>query len=167
MKLSAESINKQAPYKVQATSKENIFYFKTDHGVDYLAGFTREDGLLSEPVYQFYIINTNNRKSPRDRKLRDTVMAIIYEFFDAGQSVMLYICDTGDAKQGMRSRLFEYWWRSSPRKSYFIMQSADVLDTDGVMNYAAIVVRLDHPQLAEVVAEFAETVKLLNEKPRE
>ena len=61
-------------------------------------------------TYQFSIINFNNKKSPRDPKVRETIIAIIENFFMESQEVMLYICETGDGKQSMRSRLFEYWF---------------------------------------------------------
>lgn len=42
---------------------------------------------------------------------------------------------------------------------------ADIRDTDGVQNYAAIIVRLDNPKLKSIVAEFTETVQILSQKP--
>lgn len=43
--------------------------------------------------------------------------------------------------------------------------SADIRDLERELNYAAIIVRLDNPRLTSVIAEFTETVQLLNQKP--
>jgi len=163
--LSIDRINKAAPYNVEAMEKDGFYQFVTDYGVRYSIGFDLTEGLLSHEVYQFIITNVNNRKSLRDHKLRDTIMAIIYEFFEANNTVMLYICETGDNKQSMRSRLFEYWWATSPRKSDFTMVSANIRDAEGVRNYASIILRLDNPDAKDIVAEFTETVQLLSQKP--
>lgn len=92
-------------------------------------------------------------------------MAIVYEFFECSNTTLLYICETGDSKQGMRNRLFEIWFNSSLRKSDFVFMSADIRDAEGIPYYAAIVVRFDNPRLTSVIAEFTETVQLLSQKP--
>ena len=112
-----------------------------------------------------YLANTNNKKSPRDPKLRQSIMAIIHEFFESTKAALLYICETGDSRQSMRNRLFEFWFNSSPRKSEFIFISANIEDAEGVQNYVAIISRLDNPQLKDVVSEFTETMQLFSQKP--
>ena len=37
--------------------------------------------------------------------------------------------------------------------------SADIRDADGIQNYAAIIIRLDNPNLKSIVAEFTETIQ--------
>ena len=43
--------------------------------------------------------------------------------------------------------------------------SADIRDADGIQNYAAIIIRLDNPNLKSIVAEFTETIQKLSQKP--
>ena len=57
------------------------------------------------------------------------------------------------------------WFHSSPRKSDFAFMSADIRDADGIQNYAAIIIRLDNPNLKSIVAEFTETIQMLSQKP--
>lgn len=92
-------------------------------------------------------------------------MAIIHEFFESTKAALLYICETGDSRQSMRNRLFEFWFNSSPRKFEFIFISANIEDAEGVQNYVAIISRLDNPQLKDVVSEFTETMQLFSQKP--
>lgn len=142
------------------------FYFTTDYGVDYKVCFLDSDLLVSDEAYELVIANINNKKSPRDRKLRNTVMAIVYEFFEKNNMTLLYICETGDNKQTLRSRLFEYWYRTSPRNSEFYVSSINVKDIDGVQNFATIILRLDNPKIKDIVSEFIDTSRILNDKPQ-
>ena len=76
-------------------------------------------------------INVNNIPSPRDLKMRDTVMLIIENFFNMNEAALLYICESGDCKQHMRSRLFEYWFSSYQMKDKFILMPVCIKDMDG------------------------------------
>lgn len=101
----------------------------------------------------------------RDKKVRDTIVAIVDEFFSRNNSTLLYICETGDNKQGMRSRLFEYWFSTYSQKSLFTTLSSSVIDGEGVVNYATIILRNDNPFLSETISEFSESIQTLNQKP--
>lgn len=107
-KLSLERINQLAAYEVEQCGKDGFFQFFTDSGIHYSVGFMEDDILLSKDSYQLIIANINNHKSPRGYKVRDTILSIVDEFFNTNNSTLLYICETGDNKQRMRSRLFEY-----------------------------------------------------------
>ena len=73
----------------------------------------------------------------------------------------------GDGKQSMRSRLFEFWYNHYEGRKILMFLEASVVDADGVVNYTALLIRKDHPQLTEIVTEYTNTVKLLNDKPKE
>lgn len=163
--LDLQRINKVSPYEVTQEGDIMCYQFVTDYGCIYAISFIEDDLLLSDESYQFIIANINNAKSPQDYKLREAIMAIVYEFFECSNTTLLYICETGDGKQGTRSRLFELWFNTSPRKSDFMFMSADVKDADGIRNYAAIILRIDNPNLKNIVAEFTENIQLLSQKP--
>ncbi len=57
----------------------------------------------------------NHRKSPRDYKLRNSILTQLYEFFRNREAVMLYLCETGDNRQEHRNRLFASWYRHATR----------------------------------------------------
>lgn len=163
--LDLPRINLCSPYTVTASVDGQRFMFVTDFGVSYSVSFLPDDILLDNDAYQFVLANTNNKKSPRDPKLRKAVLAIVYAFFENSSNTLLYLCETADEKQSMRNRLFEFWFNSSPRKSEFFFVSADVKDADGILNYAAIILRLDNPKLESIVSKFTETAKILSTKP--
>lgn len=157
--------HKNSSYPVETTGEDGFYQFFTDGGVHYSVGFMEDDILLSQNSYQLIIANINNHKSPRDHKVRDTIIAIVDEFFRNNNSTLLYICETGDSKQSMRSRLFEYWFSTYNRKALFTMISSSIVDEEGVVNFATIILRNDNPNLSEIIAEFTESIQLLSQKP--
>lgn len=141
-----------------------MFEFVTDYGVRFNVGFQEVENLLSYETYQFLIVNTEHRKSPGDAKLRNTIMAIIEEFFISNNCAMLYVCDTGDNKQTFRNHLFEYWAKLFPHRNLFYSTSVNIIDGEGVENYASLTLRLDHPNFVEVVNEFTELARVFSQK---
>lgn len=75
--------------------------YNTTHDVYYSVGFMEDDLLMQEDAYQLIIANVNHLLSPRDAKVRDTVIGIVDEFFRVNNTTLLYICETGDSKQSM------------------------------------------------------------------
>lgn len=121
--------------------------------------------LVSSESYQFNISNVNGKISPRDNKIRDTVIVIIENFFKRNQVALLYICETGDKKQAMRNRLFESWFVYANVQEKYTIMVADIEDEEGIENYAAIILRKDNPQFVEIVTEFTDTVNMFRIKP--
>ena len=163
--LSLETINASVPYLVKTSKEEGFYEFITSHDVHYSIGFLEDDLLLKEDAYQLIIANVNHRSSPRDAKVRDTVIGIVDEFFRVNNTTLLYICETGDGKQSMRSRLFEYWFSSYKRKALFTMLSSSIVDSDGIVNYATLILRNDNPRFAQIMEEYTKSIQLLSQKP--
>ena len=122
--LDTERINANSPYELIPNKRPLFYDFITDYGVDYNTGFTPSNLLPDVEAYEFILTNPSNRKSPRDPKLRETILALIYEFFRKREAVMLYLCETGDNRQKIRNRLFESWFRSSGHQKAFIFLSS-------------------------------------------
>lgn len=164
-RLDIKLINAQSPYKVEVSAEENFFEFFTEHDVHYSVGFMPDDSLMQSEAYHLIIVNVDNRPSPSDRKVKDTVLTIVGEFFSKNNTTLLYICDTGDGKQRLRSRLFERWFSAYDKKALYTSVTSSVVDEEGITNYATIIVRNDNPRLVEIIAEFTSTISLLNQKP--
>ena len=148
--LSIGVINSKSPYYVDMVSSYGPFVFTSDNGVELAVDFVDDDLITSADSYQLVVSNVNNRQSPRDKKVQDTVFSIVEEFFEKNQAALLYICETGDGKQMARYRLFKYWFD---------------IDEEGVMNAATVFIRNDNPYLPQIVSEFNETAMLLRQKP--
>lgn len=163
--LSLETINRKAPYRVEARDRGNTYLFTTDFSVDIAVGFDDDDLLRSGESYQFSITNVNKKSSPRDLKVRDTISAIIDDFFTRNQAALLYICETGDHKQAMRNRLFASWFAAADNRDLYTILTASVEDEDGEDNFTAIILRKDNPNFVEFVAEFTKAVSMFSCKP--
>lgn len=166
VKINIKRVNASAPYTLKEAPYADLSYsLTTDYGVNYTLGFMPSDLMPNIEAYEFAISNTNHRKSPRDPKLRQTILTLIYEFFRTRNAVMLYLCETGDNRQRLRSRLFESWYRSSGYQTTFALLTAQLPDEDGIQNFVALLVRPDHPQFALIAQEFSDTIELFRDKP--
>lgn len=164
-KFSLDEINENSPYEVHIARDGEALSFITDFGVEIFVSFEEDDLLQNGVVYQFGISNPKGGKSPRDPKVRDTVIAIVEEFFAKNEAAILYICETGDGLQKMRNRLFHFWFGIYGDKEDYVFLPQTIEDEEGNDNYAALIIKKDNPHFTDLVAEFLETVHLLNTKP--
>ena len=162
--LDLARINHEAPYKVRQLKKPGYFSFVSGADVEFAVGFD-SDEFLSTESYQLIIANINHRPSPRDSKVRATIFAIIEELFRVNNVTMLYICESGDGKQAMRSRLFNYWFTNFIDRGKFTMLQSSIIDREGVDNFFAIITRNDNPQAKQAISEFYDNVYFFNHKP--
>lgn len=104
--LNLRNINLHSPYLVGKTDEnDSSFYFTTDFGLKYTISFMFENSFVQSGAFQFCINVEGAGRSPGDIKLRQTVLAIIEEFFTVnGKEAMLYLCETGDEKEGLRKQ---------------------------------------------------------------
>lgn len=159
-------VNANALYTVKPAPYAELSYMlTTDYGVNYTISFMPSDLMPEYDAYEFAISNTNNRKSPRDYKLRQAILSLIYEFFRQRNAVMLYLCETGDNRQKYRSRLFESWFRSSGYQKTFVLMTAELPDEYGIWNYVALILRPDHTQFVSIAQQFSDTIALFRDKP--
>lgn len=163
--LDTNRINAQAPYNVTFDPATCLYKFASEYNVSFSVGFEKNELLESGESYQFVLTNYEGKKSPRDLKVRDTVLAIIEEFFLINEAALLYICETGDGMQKMRNRLFHFWFSIYAENDEFLFLPQVVYDDEDNENYAALIIRRDNPNFNDLVTEFTNTITLLNSKP--
>jgi len=160
-RLILDNINTKAPYEVmQMEDLPYLFYFHTDFDVDYEISIKPNDAFIHSGAYMLDIRNIWSQVSPGDVKVRETLMAIIEEFFRCNNDVMLYITETEDGKQSFRDRLFVRWFNTYKHHEQFFIQTAEG-EMDGQMNFMAMISRKDNPKLQSALLEFEETVAFL------
>ncbi len=160
--LRLENINLHSSYMVGQTEENPFsFYFDTDFGLRYTISFMLEYSFVPSGAYQFCINVEGDGRSPGDKKLRQTIFTIIEEFFTVnGSDVMLYLCETGDEKEGLRNRLFIHWFNIYEHRDRYIIRTAEGM-LDGVQNFTALFSRKDNPRLEELLSEFEETIAIV------
>ena len=120
-KLDLVKINSCAPYAVKEDTQEGAYTFIADSGAEFSIGFMPDDLIQSDESYEFIIGNLNGVKSPRDKNVKATVIAIVEEFFNANKATMLFLCSTSDGKQLMRGRLFKNRFDTFKYRNRFTM----------------------------------------------
>lgn len=163
--LSLDTINSVSPYMVEYDNANKLFKFVSDYHVGFSVAFDENDLLRSGESYQFALTNYGGKKSPRDNKVRTTVLAIVEEFFSKNEAALLYICETGDGMQKMRNRLFHFWFGVYSESDEYLFLPQVVYDEEDNENYAALIIRRDNPKFNDLVTEFTNTITMLNSKP--
>ena len=161
--LSLDRINSVSPYKVWATAQDNEYNFITRSGVLYGVSFMEEMKIADVQSYQFSFARLNAIHSQFDDAIHQTLMAIICEFFNANNDILIYICDTSDGKETSRSRLFIKRFDEYEEKSRFIIKTASTyIENQGF--YTAMIVERTNKHLAAIIDDFDNTANLLCDK---
>ena len=163
--LSLDIINSVSPYRVEYDNATKLYRFVSDYHVGFSVAFEENDLLQSGESYQFALTNYEGKKSPRDNKVRTTVLAIVEEFFSKNEAALLYICETGEGLQKMRNRLFHFWFGIYSENDKYLFLPQVVYDEEDNENYAALIIRRDNPKFNDLVTEFTNTITMLNVKP--
>lgn len=161
--LNLSRLNVLSPYSVWEI-RPQTYGFKTDYGVLYKIEFSDNTLIWRVGAYEFGISNENNTPSPNDSKVKDTVAAVIMEFFECNPDILLYQCETGDNKQDARGRLFLRWFNGNEFSRHFHI-STTMITAEGINNYAAMIVQKSNPNLTAIIAEFENFVGILSDKP--
>lgn len=162
--LNLARINERAPYEVWQTS-EGDFNFQTEFDVLFRISFRIEQTIWEDGAYEFSIINQNQKSSPNDKKVRDTIFVIIEEFFENNPNILLYQCETGDDRQDMRDRLFLRWFKEYEHSDRFYIQVSSII-AEKVTNYTAMIVEKTNPQLESIIKDFDDFIGFFQNKPQ-
>ena len=148
--LNLGHINILSPYAVWY--EEGEILFKTDYDILYSVAFELDD-MLNMEAYWFRITNRSGKKSPNDKKIQQTIIHIIEEFFSKNPQILLYMCDSANEQQAQRDRLFLRWFNGYEQKKKYVIRSAMVMD-EGQANYVSLIVPLTHPLLESIICTF-------------
>ena len=139
--FSLQRILNKSPYEILLS--EGDFLFQTDNKIRYEISFNKEDIVLGGcETYQFIIRKLDEVHSAYDPKVKDTILAILNEFFFSNQQILLYICDTSDGKENSRNRLFLQWFEKYSEKGRFTIRTANA-NIEGEEFYTAIIVEIE------------------------
>ena len=161
--LDLTRISRLSSYKVW-TENGSDYNIETSRGQIFVVGFMDDYSIWQTGAYQFTISNQNRQPSPLDQRLRETILLLIEAFFSANPDILLYICETGDGRQALRSRLFVRWFNTYSERDAYVMQTVEILEGK-TRNFAALIVQKSNPRLEEILSEFDETISILTNKP--
>ena len=159
MRLDLSIVNRHSPYTV--FQEEHAYYFWTAYDILYMVTF-EEDAFGGNDVFWFNLANLSRKNSPGDRKVQDTIVCVIEEFFRMNRDVLLYLCDTANDQQAMRARLFSRWFNSYEAKQKYILRS-DIVEAEGQTDYVALIVSRENPYAEQIVQLFEAEIKIFKE----
>ena len=163
IRITLEDINRKSPYEI--VFNHGDFDFTTDAGIRYSVSFLEDVPLGKCDTYQFGFRKRDEVHSAYDAKVKDTLIAVIEQFFIENENVLLYICDTSDGREAKRNRLFIRWFEDFANPERFTMETANAM-VEGQGFYAAIIVENRNPKLSDIISDFRQTAEsLTNDKP--
>jgi hypothetical protein len=143
----------------------NSYFFVTKRAIVYEVKF-RPSGYVfdtfpevQEHTFEFIIEIIENplgEAVPFDHLIRDTIAAILIDFFQNRQRVVVYVCDTSDARGLARFRKFQSWFETHPNSYYFSKYNISLLDVDGMTFHASAITRIDNPMASQILMKFNE-----------
>ena len=160
--LNVSNINLRSPYTVWEENGEYVFI--SENNILYAVGFEYDDS-IRYGAFWLNIINRSQKKSPNDKKLQYTIICIIEEFFRVNPNILLYVCDSANSQQAMRSRLFLRWFNSYSRNESFIIKIA-VINDDGEDNYVAMIVQRSNSQIDEILKYYEDEIAMFTNKTK-
>lgn len=159
-RLDIDAINQHSPYDVYA--EDDQYVFVTESGIEYHVDFE----LDSNPyftAYWFNLANPGQMKSYGDKKIPQTVICIIEEFFDKNPEILLYLCSTANNQQAQRARLFLRWFNGYEQRQRYYIKAVEVKGEDMTTDYVALIVRRSHPQFDSIISRFDSEIAIFNE----
>ena len=106
------------PYQISLLNN-NIYYFTTDYGLNYICGFSNITSKLSPvikiydiQVYDFELYAHDPRpeiRKPMDERIPATVVDVLQAFFINSLRILTYVCDSADGRAKERQALFKKW----------------------------------------------------------
>lgn len=151
---------------------DNSYYFITKNEIVYEVKFKTSgyvfDKLpaIQSHTFEFIIEVIENPKGtavPFDNMMRNTVAAIILDFFNHDKTVVIYVCDTSDARGMARFRKFNSWFSTHPAAAKFSKHDIGLMEVNETPFFASIITRIDNPLGRQVVWQFLELATQYNQ----
>jgi hypothetical protein len=158
-KLLTDRINQNSPYDVEYD--DELLVFTTEYGLTYAVDFDDD----SNPFFSAYWLNLRNvygQASPSDKKVAQTLICIIEEFFRRNSDVLLYICSSADGHQAQRARLFMRWFKGAEQKKLYVSRTVEVKG-EGKIEYVALLAQRNRPDIDQILLQFDEETAMFNE----
>lgn len=159
VRLDMNVINDYSPYDV--VEANGRLFFKTEYGITYVVSFDEEPNPYFT-AYWFNLTNPEHIASPGDKKIAQTVICIIEEFFRQNPDILLYMCSMDGGQQAQRSRLFLRWFNGAEQQKHYVIRAAEVKGEE-TTEYVAVIVQRNNPHVDEIISLFDADISMFNE----
>lgn len=141
----------------------NSYTFDTNYEITYEVKFKPSNYLFegrdefSNQVYEMVIAITERNNSddriPSDAFIMFTIADIVTDFFKNRERIIIYICDTADARHLARARKFGLWFEKF-KTTQFMKVDASIIDEMGVIYMNALILHRENPYFVEIIDAF-------------
>lgn len=137
-----------------------VCFFKTEYGITYVVSFDEEPNPYFT-AYWFNLTNPEHMASPGDKKIAQTVICIIEEFFRQNPDILFYMCSMDGGQQAQRSRLFLRWFNGAEQQKHYVIRAAEVKGEE-TTEYVAVIVQRNNPHVDEIISLFDADISMFN-----
>jgi hypothetical protein len=159
---------KLPPYNIRfAGGQYNSYFFGTDNEVVYEIKFKEFfyffEGHLPYSHTTFELVvqvieNPHEKLPAQDPRIQPTIAAIILDFFDTiALPIVLYVCDSSDGKQLVRSRLFSVWFTEYQTPD-MAKRDSTLRDKNGDDVPISLILQTTNPYRRDIIDEFFRTI---------
>lgn len=144
----------------------NSYFFVTRHGVTYEVKFKPSDYLFAEypafhdDVNEFVIEvaeTASGNRVPSDALIPPTVALIFFHFFQNHHRIIVYICDSSDAREASRYRKFNAWFERF-QADVFLKVDVQITEPSGII-FTSLILHRSNPDLPAIVSAFNEVTR--------
>jgi hypothetical protein len=151
-------VNNTNPYDFISFKDENNTYaFVTNQSVVYEVKFKASDYLFNGYSYTYEFVievaeNPSSKQPPLDERIPSTISLIFQDFFTLKETVVVYICDDSDSRGRARNRKFNQWFEQYNPLTFMKLDLA--FGTAEDKYFTTLIMRLDNPNMVEIVSAF-------------
>lgn len=149
-------------YKILETPEG--FVFITNQGIEYIVYFIYGEDYLpnqsySKDIYVFGFQSNVKSKGIFDKRVAETIIQILDQFFKDKKNLIVYSCDQSDNKETARKKLFDGWFNAYGLIDYI---KVDFQFEDSL--YVSVIYRKDNPNIKEIEISLNQFGRTLYEK---
>ena len=124
------------------------FLFTTAQGIEYTVYFINGEDYLPNQSYSkdLYVFGFQSRtKSTFDRRVGETIIKILNQFFTERKNLIVYSCDQSDKKEIARKKLFDNWFNAYGLIDYIKID----FQFDNSL-FVSVIYRKDNPNIKDI-----------------
>ncbi len=142
--------------------KPDYYSFITESGDEYFCYFSSYADYFSDypriapHIFSFNLELRKKRLKHKgiDKRIADTVITIVGHFLSGLINAVVYVCDSSDGKESVRSRKFISWFNFYHYEFSDILQINSNFKVGGMMLYTALLVHKKNKQMKEFVEAY-------------
>ena len=137
------------------------YSFVTDMGNKYIVSFLEYNIFPEARNTRLYMFNIERVESEKhsigqDEKVRNTILCILYHFFENFTNAIVSVCDMTDGRQDARFRLFTQWTNQFLSSDIVCVKASFYVDN--VKTHAALYYNVNNIDAAILVKGFSELI---------